>query len=303
VARHDLAQAFEWQALATGHWLAEAFARERPVLAVDAAGAVPFASGLPTIDMLGLCDLHIARQPAFTAAGFHPGHMQGDGAYVLDRGPDLVLFAQPPGAPQPMFPSGLQMEDDPRFLRDYRCVQFDTGPMRLGDGTEQAVRITAWVRLPGRLGPQRENPQVAVPGWWLGSYRQPYAFHFKLAPASERTETWLRDAEHGLHWWQQAAVLGVYDRSLDAVVGEMRTAGPHLLRDLQLATGTWSVAVEPADPSLLLELLQDGKPCERTGDGFVIASGGGGAVVDLQCTVAPTASLPRRTLRVVFTRH
>jgi hypothetical protein len=302
-ARQELDRAFEWQALATGHWLAEAFARERPVLAVDAAGAVPFASGLPTIDMLGLCDVHIARQPAFTAAGFHPGHMQGDGSYVLDRGPDLVLFAQPPGTPQPIFPSGLQMEDDPRFLRDYRCVQFDTGPVPLGSGREQAVRITAWVRLSGRLGPQREGRQVVVPGWWLDSYRQPYAFHFQLAPPSERTETWLRDAERGLHWWQQAAVLGVYERVHSAVVGKVSTAGPHLMRGLPLAPGTWSVAAEPADPSLLLELLQDGRPCERTGDGFVVASGEGGAVVDLQCTVPATVSLPRRILRLVFTLH
>ena len=57
------------------------------ILATGAAGKIPFYSGLQTIDMLGLNDLHIARVPASSAT---PGHGRFDTAYVLGRQPDLI---------------------------------------------------------------------------------------------------------------------------------------------------------------------------------------------------------------------
>jgi hypothetical protein len=73
-------------------WLALGDVLARPehrgaVLATDAAGKMPYVSGLPTIDMLGLTDAHIARRPA---AGFRVGHNKSDVDYVLGRRPDLV---------------------------------------------------------------------------------------------------------------------------------------------------------------------------------------------------------------------
>jgi hypothetical protein len=57
------------------------------VLAIDAAGKVPFFSDLQTIDMLGLNDAHIGRlEAAFT----HVGHSKMDPDYVLGRNPDLI---------------------------------------------------------------------------------------------------------------------------------------------------------------------------------------------------------------------
>jgi hypothetical protein len=62
---------------------------ERPgrLLAIDAAGKVPFFSGLRTIDMLGLNDHYIAHIPARQA---HVGHDKYDADYVLSRKPDLI---------------------------------------------------------------------------------------------------------------------------------------------------------------------------------------------------------------------
>jgi hypothetical protein len=57
------------------------------LLATGAAGKIPYFSGLETIDMLGLNDLHIARVPALNA---NPGHGRFDTEYVLSRGPDLI---------------------------------------------------------------------------------------------------------------------------------------------------------------------------------------------------------------------
>jgi hypothetical protein len=58
------------------------------VIAVDAAGRIPFFSGLYAIDMLGLCDKHISHVPA--SAKFIPGHSKYDAQYILDRHPDLI---------------------------------------------------------------------------------------------------------------------------------------------------------------------------------------------------------------------
>jgi len=57
------------------------------LLAVDAAGKVPFYSGLRAVDMLGLNDEHIAHLPA---GFFEAGHNKYDADYVLSRRPDLI---------------------------------------------------------------------------------------------------------------------------------------------------------------------------------------------------------------------
>ena len=58
------------------------------VLAIDAAGKVPFFSGLRTIDMLGLNDERIAHLDA--RSSFRVGHNKYDPDYVLGRAPDLI---------------------------------------------------------------------------------------------------------------------------------------------------------------------------------------------------------------------
>ncbi len=58
-------------------------------LAVDAAGKIPYFSGLKTIDMLGLNDKHIGKM-APQAALFRPGHLKFDPQYVLSRKPQLI---------------------------------------------------------------------------------------------------------------------------------------------------------------------------------------------------------------------
>lgn len=73
------------------------FLAEQPgdsVLAVDAAGKIPYFSGLPTIDMLGLTDRHIAR---VESRGEWVGHSKMDPEYVLARRPDFIAAWILPG--------------------------------------------------------------------------------------------------------------------------------------------------------------------------------------------------------------
>jgi hypothetical protein len=60
------------------------------VIAVPSAGAIPFYSRLPTIDMYGLNDAHIARVRFRDGV---PGRMmKWDNAYVLSQSPDVIVL-------------------------------------------------------------------------------------------------------------------------------------------------------------------------------------------------------------------
>lgn len=59
------------------------------LLAAEAVGKTPYFSRLRTIDMLGLCDAHIAKLPPVRHS--IPGHEKSDPAYVLSRRPDVIV--------------------------------------------------------------------------------------------------------------------------------------------------------------------------------------------------------------------
>lgn len=61
-------------------------------IALNPAGAIPYYSGLYTIDMLGLNDEHIAHTDVAMQASGYAGHEKGDGEYILDRAPEVILF-------------------------------------------------------------------------------------------------------------------------------------------------------------------------------------------------------------------
>lgn len=61
-------------------------------IAVDAAGQVPYFSGLPAIDMFGINDLHIGRMPVATLGQGTPGHEKFDLGYILTRAPEYVII-------------------------------------------------------------------------------------------------------------------------------------------------------------------------------------------------------------------
>jgi hypothetical protein len=75
---------------AIGQYLRNHFPQDT-LVALNPAGAIPFYSQMPTIDMLGLNNYHIAhygeRDPRLRY-----GHQVGDGKYVLSQEPDIVLL-------------------------------------------------------------------------------------------------------------------------------------------------------------------------------------------------------------------
>ncbi len=113
---------------AAGRWLGEHFPPDA-WLATGNAGVLPYESNLPTIDMYGLCDRHIARREMPSMGHGAPGHEKGDGGYVLDRGPQVILFQFARFTDRPasidqiarlkMSVSEREMWADPRLLQDY----------------------------------------------------------------------------------------------------------------------------------------------------------------------------------------
>jgi arabinofuranosyltransferase len=69
---------------AIARWLIQN-ARPDETLAIDAAGIIPYLSRLYSIDYLGICDVHIARQPGLL-------HDKSDPEYVLSKRPDYVVM-------------------------------------------------------------------------------------------------------------------------------------------------------------------------------------------------------------------
>ena len=76
---------------AMGRWL-RSNAPAGTLIAVDAAGQVPYFSGLPAIDMFGINDLYIGRLTVATLGQGTPGHEKFDLGYVIGRAPTFVVI-------------------------------------------------------------------------------------------------------------------------------------------------------------------------------------------------------------------
>ncbi len=140
-----------------GGGIAASFGTSKPLVAVDAAGMIPYYAGTPAIDMLGLCDKHIARtKPPDFGRGL-PGHELGDGDYVLSREPDLIVWGNF-GEPSPMYRGGAQMTLDARFQHEYVRIRWL--------GTEPfPLYFSLFVRRNGKVGFTAASDRVFVPGY------------------------------------------------------------------------------------------------------------------------------------------
>jgi len=103
------------------------------VIAVAAAGVIPFYSGLPTIDMYGLNDAHIATVPFPDGQGTAK-MMKWDNAYVVSRNPDLIVINRGyrrAGQRQQLLLGPMdrdlvnRLQLDPRYA--WSRIQFDDG--------------------------------------------------------------------------------------------------------------------------------------------------------------------------------
>jgi arabinofuranosyltransferase len=241
-----------------GAFLRYAFTEQRPLLAVDAAGCLPFFYQLPALDMLGLTDRHIASHPPPGFGSGFLGHELGDGKYVLSRKPDLIAFWTPLGSDRAPWLGGQQMQADPSFYQLYQAVTFDTF-----DG----IRARIWVRKDGRVGIQRSDQELLVPGFLL----------------SRHADSVARLDDEGN--------LGV--TIIDGVPAE--------LDGLNVSRGIWRVRFRASGPILAAISAQEpGASNARGPDELFLMVSGENESVNLRVSAAPGATAHLRSVQ--FTR-
>jgi len=91
------------------------------LLAGEEAGILPYVTEFRFLDLMGLTDAHLAKQPGAI-------HEKSDPDYVLGRGPDLVLFLLTKkweqGTPPPTATrAGRELLTNPKFLQEYKLKQ------------------------------------------------------------------------------------------------------------------------------------------------------------------------------------
>lgn len=110
-----------------------------------------FAPDNTYIDMLGLVDRHIARRQVGKWQLWRqsiPGHMKGDGAYVLARQPDYIIVGPSEGrlVDDPWFLSDLELQKAPQLLADYAphraVIDVSQLPGRENYAATQSGRVT-----------------------------------------------------------------------------------------------------------------------------------------------------------------
>jgi arabinofuranosyltransferase len=269
VARHDdrskeaRAEAWEWHDKVLGETLQRAFHKQQPRLAVDAAGALPYYSKLPALDMLGLCDRTIAKTPfpkwldtVRPGTPKPPGHLRGNGDHVIRQQPDLMVFK----SVLPVFVSGCEFEGDPRFLDHYRCVRVD---LLRPDLLPANYRVPLWVRIDGLVGVQRTAQQIGIPAYLFGSFALPGKAINRWQPptgdAAIDGEVMRNLGLAGQFWGQLTpAAQPSENGQLVLALAPQQTAS----LVVEIPTGNWRVAMEPKDGATL-RVLAGG---EITGD-------------------------------------
>jgi len=123
---------------AVGEWLRQTLP-PASLIAVNTAGSLPYTSGLPTIDMLGLTDEQIAHRPVFVVSAGWAGHRRGWGAYVLERQPRVVLWYNSAGSQEPFYLSDRELADDPYFRFFYMLRSVRLPAARDGKQTSRIV--------------------------------------------------------------------------------------------------------------------------------------------------------------------
>jgi len=208
--RRGNGERWEWEGKTISTTLKNAFYKQQPLLAVDAAGCIPYWSGFPCIDMLGLNDYYIAHHPPADFGDGHIGHGLGDGMYVMRRKPDMIFLCGPLGGEKWVWLSGQQMQSTPDFYRIFSLVK-----LRLDDTS--SLYALVWVNKESpKIGIQYNQDTITIPAW--------------LANADTGTT-----AEPGI------------DGNLVALVNQNT---PERIKDIPLRAGTWRIAIEPVDSAI-----------------------------------------------------
>jgi len=147
-------QRWEWDGRDLALVLKGAFSEQRPLMAVTAAGTLPYWSEFPSLDMLGLNDYYLPRNPPELIGTGMLGHELGDGQYVLDSNPDIIVFNT---GTKPSFRSGEELKEMPEFHRRFSPVD-----IWLSQSFQSTVYFNKYSE---KIGIKESLSEISVPGF------------------------------------------------------------------------------------------------------------------------------------------
>lgn len=158
-AREEL---WEWDGQVTALVLKEAFSEQQPLLAVTAAGSLPYWSELPSLDMLGLNDRYLALNQGNGPKTDLIGHNVCNPAYVLEREPDIISF-NVAGAP-----SGLAVAESL-----FASTEFQTKYTKVlveGDFPYSFTGTLWFLTDSPKIGIKRTNERIEIPAYFFNGF-------------------------------------------------------------------------------------------------------------------------------------
>lgn len=165
--RRAKTELWEWDGQVLGLFLKKAFWAQQPLVAVTAAGCIPYWSELPSLDMLGLNDYYLPRHPPADLGQGYLGHEFGDGKYVMEQRPDVIVFHA--GVKKPVFRSGVEMQKSGELSRLYV-------PVNVLGTFPYSYPATIWIRKESeKIGVRRMPEGLEIPGYLLSTGRNSVA--------------------------------------------------------------------------------------------------------------------------------
>lgn len=242
---------WEWDGQVIGEWLGKSMKNQDPLLAVTAAGTLPYFSGLRAIDLQGLNDRHIAHQAP--RPNYPLAHNHGDGDYVLSRKPDLIAF-RGVGLGEPIFVSGDEMKTSKEFIVRYRQRTFE-------GQYPYYVKSKLYLRLDGLVGVQssnatpQKNEQASRPS---EVYIPAYLFRQSIGlPSPARSKKDQRNTTQSGEPKQSTPASEIVAKwPLEEIV---------YLNNFPLAAGQWSVELDPPYPFRIQNMTQPGPQSAHLG--------------------------------------
>ncbi len=182
------------------------------LVATNTVGSLPYESGLPSLDMLGLTDKAIARHPIYVVSPRWSGHRRGWGDYVVRRRPRVVLWYNSAGAADPHYLGDHQLADNP-FFRFFYQARVETLPPT-GDDAEVAHFPGApfggrgqGVQWLGELGAEIEVREILGRPWTTARSAAIRLHYFERRPDRDAMWDWTTEGDLDLflrrvvdHW-------------------------------------------------------------------------------------------------------
>lgn len=149
---------WEWNGRSLALTLKTAFYEEQPLLAVTAAGCLPYWSEFPCVDMLGLNDYYLPRNKPEDYGTGYIGHELGDADYIMGRAPDIIVFNV---GSEPAFRVGEKLAADSRFNKQYAKVNIRTA-------YQPEYLATVWFRTESeKIGVVRQQDRFIIPAYLM----------------------------------------------------------------------------------------------------------------------------------------